>query len=199
MFPWRIQGTVTGAGSIAVRGAGALSNASLTANSSTFPTYDISFTNTNSFNTALNASSTGGARTLNAGQTVQVQDNGVSNNFRIVIGGRTIPAQAQFTSGTNLNVTATATMTGSELVASGNNDLSTVAGESFFTSTSAGGGSLGGSVNASAWYVRFTVSSMPADYEVTGVTITNTRTGQSVNIGAAGSTRYYEGPVWLRQ
>ena len=92
-------------------------------NNSTANLFNISFTNTNSFNVALNASSTGGARTLNAGQTTQVQTNGASNTFRIVIGGRTIPAQPQFTSGTRNGVTASATQIRTETVAAGNNDL----------------------------------------------------------------------------
>ena len=206
---YRFQATVpAGAGLVAI-GATLRQDfnppVTLVSNNSTVGTFDISFTNTNSFQVDLNASSTGGAKAINAGQTVQVQDNGPSSDFRITIGGRTIPAQAQFTSGTNLNVTATATETRSETVAAGNNDLSTAASERSLGQASAGGvpsgafmgGVDGGAVRADAWYVRFSTVSNPADWEITGATVMNNRTGQTAGVAGNGGSTYFQGPVWL--
>ena len=87
-------------------------------------------------------------------------------------------------------------------IAAGNNDLSTVASERSLGSASAGGGDFTGgldnnAVRADAWYVRFGSTRSPADYEVTGVTVTNDRTGQSTGINVGSNGSYYQGPVWL--
>ena len=97
----------------------------------------------------------------------------------------------------NISVTNNAL---SQTVAAGNNDLSTVASERSLGSASAGGGSFSGGVDnaarADAWYVRFGATTSPADYEITGVTVTNDRTGQSAAVGI-GNSNYYQGPAWL--
>ena len=86
-------------------------------------------------------------------------------------------------------------------IAAGNNDLSTVASERSLGSASAGGGDFTGgldnnAVRADSWYVRFGANRNPADYEITGATVTNDRTGESAAVGI-GNSNYYQGPVWL--
>ena len=100
-------------------------------------------------------------------------------------------------SGTANGIQVAQTSVAGGTVAAGNNDLSTVAGESFFTSASAGGGALGGSVNAASWYVRFSTTRDPANYSLTGATVRNNRTGVSFGIAGNGGTSYFQGPVWL--
>ena len=50
-------------------------------------TYDISFTNNNNYIVGLNGNSTGGARELTPGQTVQVVNDSTSNQYRIASDG----------------------------------------------------------------------------------------------------------------
>ena len=90
-------------------------------------------------------------------------------------------------------------------VAAGNNDLSTTSSERSLGQASAGGvpsgsfmgGVDGGAVRADAWYVRFSTVRNPADWEITGATVRNNRTGQTAGIPGNGGSIYFQGPVWL--
>ena len=97
-----------------------------------YPTYDISFTNSNDYIVGLNANSTGGAREINPSQTVQVQNDGTSNSYRIASNGgnQDIPAFDGTTSPTGGVTAAVTSISSGFYMGSGNNDVSFSAGAS---------------------------------------------------------------------
>ena len=145
---------------------------------------------------------------LGAGRSGYVGSLGVGNVFTLRVTGtipsaRTWNGYAGSVGGAPSHANGVITVTNnalSQTVASGNNDLSTSASERSLGSVAASGGSFSGGVDdaarADAWYVRFGAATSPADYEITGVTVTNDRTGQSAAVGV-GNSNYYQGPAWL--
>ena len=326
---YRITGTVSGAGSIAIRGAG--TNPSLTRNTSTFTTYNISYTNGNDYSVTIGTGTTGVGTAFTLGpRATSGTFTGQTTNSPTISGDNVfIAAQSQFTSGTTRGVTAstsqlnsrfnTVTLTGSGqsvsavnlpagevdftisatprtdgnlnvlfdtnnfdmsgltltasagtfrvgdgtpasglgpgrsgwfifnfgvgntwtlrvtgtissartwagyagniggapshangnisivnnalsvVVASGNNDLSTVASETSMGTASSGGGTFPTAVSNAAWYVVFNAPYDSNLIEIQNVTIRNNRTNQSTTIPGSSSSnpRYFQGPVWL--
>ena len=138
-------------------------------------------------------------------------ERGVGNTFTVRVTGTVATARTwdgfQGNAGgapasSNGNITLTNNPAPPVAIASGNNDLSTSASERSFGSTSAVAGNTfsGGvdsSVRSDAWYVRFSVSSSPADYSVDSVTIRNERSGETAGISVGSNGTYFQGPVWL--